>query len=48
MFTSYVIDKWGKGGLQKLLKNKGDIKSALGISIEDFDKGWHKYINKEF
>lgn len=48
MFTSYVIDKWGKDGLQKLLKNKGDIKSALGISIEDFDNGWHKYINKEF
>lgn len=42
--ADYIIEKWGMEGIRKLVKNNGDIEKALGISTEEFEKGWGVFV----
>lgn len=48
VMIEYIIDKWGMEGIRQLIKKNGDIKSTLGISEEEFEKGWHEFIREKY
>lgn len=46
--VEYIVDTWGDDSLHDLVLNRGDIRKTLGISEQDFEAGWHGYIEAKY
>jgi hypothetical protein len=44
----YIVEKWGKEKLPILITSYGDIKTVLGVSESDFEKGWVTFVNEKY
>lgn len=42
--ADYIISRWGIEEMRELVKSNGDIEKTLGISTEEFEKGWREYV----
>jgi hypothetical protein len=48
VLTDFIINNWGREGLNNLIKNDGDILSTFGISVIEFENQWHQYIRDKY
>lgn len=44
----YIVEKWGKDKLPILITSYGDIKTVLGVSESDFEKGWVDFVSEKY
>lgn len=42
--TQFVAETWGFESLRHLIKRNGDIQEALGISEQEFESLWHRWM----
>jgi hypothetical protein len=45
---SYIIDIYGMGVLNSVIKDPGNMKKILSKGYESFDLTWHEYIDKKY
>jgi hypothetical protein len=48
LIIEFIIDKWGKDKYIELIKNSGNVKNVLGISIEEFEKEWKEFVDIKY
>lgn len=48
VIAEYIVNKWGIERLVALIKSNGNIQSILGISVTEFDAGWHSFMEQEY
>ena len=46
--TEYIVERWGKEKLPILIKSYVDIKTVLGVSESDFEKGWADFVDEKY
>lgn len=46
--VEYIVDTWGADKLPVLITSYVDIKTVLGVSESDFEKGWVDYVNERY
>lgn len=46
--VDFIQKRWGHDGLIRLVKNNGDIHSALGINTADFEDAFHSYMRDTY
>ncbi len=44
----YIVEKWGKNKLPDLIRSYVDIRSVLGVSDSEFEKGWMDFVNEKY
>lgn len=44
----YIVEKWGKDKLPILITSYVDIKTVLGVSESDFEKGWVAFVDEKY
>jgi len=44
----YIVEKWGKDKLPILITSYVDIKTVLGVSESDFEKGWVTFVDEKY
>lgn len=44
----YIVEKWGKDKLPILITSYVDIKTVLGVSESDFEKGWVDFVSEKY
>lgn len=48
VLIEYIYETWGSDGLLLLIQNNGSIDQTFGISIEEFEEGWHRFIDTSY
>jgi hypothetical protein len=43
---AYVVKHWGRNALRALIRKNGDTTAVLGVSLEEFERGWQEYVLK--
>jgi hypothetical protein len=46
--VEYIVEKWGKDKLPILVRSYVDIKTVLGVSEADFEKGWVDFVEEKY
>jgi hypothetical protein len=46
--VEYIVEKWGRDKLPILISSYVDIKSVLGVSEADFEKGWVDFVEEKY
>jgi len=46
--TDFIVTKWGRDSLVKLVKSNGNIKVSLNISVNDFEKMWLSFLEDKY
>jgi hypothetical protein len=44
----YIVEKWGQDKLPILITSYVDIKTVLGVSESEFEKGWIDFVNEKY
>ena len=44
----YIVEKYGKDKIPVLITSYMDIEGVLGVSAEEFEKGWHKFVEEKY
>lgn len=44
----YVVERWGEQKLAELVGAFGDVHGVLGVSVEEFEKGWHDFVHQRY
>lgn len=42
------MENYGKEKIPALITSYGDIKGVLGLSEEEFEKGWHRFVEEKY
>jgi hypothetical protein len=45
---AFVVDRWGKPGLLKLIDANGRVDDAFGISQAQFEKEWFAWVRRTY
>jgi len=48
VLLEYIIDSWGMDAVITLIETNGHIQSSLGITIEEFETGWHQFLQEKY
>jgi len=48
VLLEYLIDKWGMDSVINLIKNNGSIAGVLGITTQEFEYGWHEFVQVKY
>lgn len=46
--VEYIVEKWGNDKLPVLITSYVDIKTVLGVSESDFEKGWVDFVKEKY
>lgn len=46
--VEYVIARYGRGPLNRILRAPDQLESILGVSFSDFDRGWRTFIRDAY
>lgn len=46
--TDFIVSKWGRKGLVRLVESNGDIIRSLKISVDDFEKTWILFLQEKY
>ena len=44
LISQFVIDRWGTDGYRGLLAANGDTQRVLGLTLEDFQREWFRWV----
>ena len=44
----YVVSRWGKEQVFKLIKNNGNTSKVFKLSQQEFEAGYFKYIGQQY
>lgn len=44
----YITQKWGKDKLPELIKSYGNVEKVLKINQQEFQNGWHKFVEDKY
>lgn len=44
----YVVSKWGKEKLSQLILSYADVEKVLKVNPEEFEKGWHEFVETNY
>ena len=42
----FVVKRWGVKSLRELIRRNGDTRTVLGVSQEEFERGWQEFVLK--
>ena len=48
LLADYIIDSWGMEFLRALIRTNGDLKSVLGVGVEEFAIGWYNWVEAKY
>ena len=48
VLTEYIIEGWGMEALRDLIVTSGDLESVLGMDAEEFEVGWHGWLEAKY
>jgi len=48
LLAEYVVDGWGMGFLRDLVRTNGDLESVLGVGAQEFELGWHAWVEDRY
>lgn len=48
VLIEFILKQWGHEGLVQLLKTNGQIRSALGVSVQEFQGTFHQYLKDTY
>jgi len=46
--TDFIVSKWGRDGLVKLVESNGDIEMSLKTSVNDFEIMWISFLQDKY
>ena len=46
--TEYIVEGWGFAGLRDLIVAHGDPRESLGMSIEELQAGWWRFLEERY
>lgn len=44
----YIVEKYGKEKIPALITSYMDTENVLEISAEEFEKGWHRFVEENY
>lgn len=44
----YIVDTWGKDKIPALITSYVNIEGVLGVSKEDFERGWYEFVEEKY
>lgn len=48
VLLEYIVQTWGMDAVIRLIEAYGHINYILGITIQDFESGWYRFIEEEY
>jgi hypothetical protein len=48
VLTAYIVEIWGMDTVIALIRAHGDIHGILGITVAEFEQGWHAWLAREY
>ena len=48
VLAEYIVRRWDMGAVINLITANGDVPAVLGVSIEEFEEGWHAWLVSEY
>lgn len=46
--VDYIVSEWGNEKLSALILSYADLENVLQVSPEEFENGWHKFVEKNY
>jgi hypothetical protein len=48
VLAEYIVENWGMEALRELIRANGDVRTVLGTSVEEFEQGWHDWVEAKY
>jgi hypothetical protein len=48
VLAEYIIEGWGMDALRELITTNGDVSAVLGMSVDELQQGWHRWIEARY
>ena len=48
VLLEYIIQTWGMDSVIELIKSNGKISDKLGITTQEFESGWYKFVKEKY
>ena len=48
VLIEYVVETWGMDTVIALIRAHGDVAGVLGITVAEFEGGWHAWLEREY
>jgi len=48
VLTDYIVRSWDMGAVINMIMANGDVPAVLGVSVEEFEQGWHAWLVSEY
>jgi hypothetical protein len=48
LLIEYIINTWGMDSVIALIMNNGNISNALGVTTQEFESGWHEFVEEHY
>jgi len=44
----FIVDRWGRPALLRLIQTNADLAGVLGVSAAEFEAAWHSYVRQRY
>lgn len=48
VLAEYIVEGWGMDALRELIRANGDVSAVLDMSVEEFQQGWHGWVEARY
>ena len=48
VLAEYIVEGWGMDALRELITANGDVSAVLGVSVDEFQQGWHGWVEARY
>ncbi len=48
VLLEYIVQAWGPDAVRQLIETNGNLQSVLGITTQEFETGWHRFIEEKY